>query len=290
MDVRFIAEVSSNHKQDLGRCEQIITVAKEVGCDGVKFQLFEIERLFSQEAIRAKPDIKSKKSWELSAQFLPDLSRLAHQVGLQFLCTPFYLEAVDQLEPYVDAYKIGSYELLWLDLFRKCAATGKPLIFSTGMATLSEVEEALKAIGGYPTKEVTVLQCTSSYPAPPSEVNLKAMETLRKRLAPYSETFNLAIGYSDHTVLPGVILKAVYRYNAKLVEFHFDLDGSGEEYKVGHCWLPEQIKSVIQSVREAISADGSGEKEPSPSETHEREWRADPVDGRRPLKSIREKL
>ena len=100
--VKFIAEVSSNHHQDLERCYRFIDVAASIGCDAVKFQLFKLEELFSKEAIRARPEFEERKKWELPVEFLPKLKSRCVEVGLEFSCTPFYLTAVHELKPYVN--------------------------------------------------------------------------------------------------------------------------------------------------------------------------------------------
>ena len=288
--IKFIAEVSSNHNKSLSRSLEFIKTAAEVGCTGIKFQLFKIDQLFSQEILLKSETHRQRKNWELPVEYIPELAEFAHSLGLEFSCTPFYLEAVDILEPYVDFFKIASYELLWHDLFRKCANTGKPLVFSTGMATIGEIKAAIDAIAGLKTTDVTILKCTSSYPTPPNEANLMAIDTFRNSFNKYYDHFNLSYGWSDHSVSSSVIFRAIYRYDAKFIEFHLDLDGKGEEFKSGHCWLPQQIKKVIEDVNEAISADGIGEISPSLSEMQERDWRADPVDGLRPLKNIRNRI
>lgn len=287
MAVKFVAEISSNHNSDLDRCRAFIRMAKDVGCDAVKFQLFKIEFLFAPEVLEKRADLRARKAWELPLEYLAPLAQYAHQLDLEFSCTPFYLEAVDQLEPYVDFYKVASYELLWHDLLRKCGGTGKPLVISTGMATLPEIDAAIRSIRGLETRSLTVLQCTSAYPTPVSEANLRAIDTMRAAFAEHMSWLDLSFGLSDHTVSPAVILKSVFRYDVSFIEFHFDLDGMGNEFDAGHCWLPEQIRPVIKIVREAETVDGEGTKEPTPSELSDRDWRADPSDGLRPLMQIR---
>lgn len=287
MNVNFIAEVSSNHNADLERSKQFIDKAAEIGCNSVKFQLFKIDKLFAPEILAKSEEHRKRKKWELPVEFIPVLSNYTHELGLTFSCTPFYLEAVDELEPYVDFYKIASYELLWHDLFIKCAKTGKPIVFSAGMATLDEIKRALDSIINEKSREITILHCTSSYPTPIKNANLLSLDTMRKELKKFNNKINLSYGWSDHTVLPSVILRAVHHFNVSTVEFHLDLEGQGEEYAAGHCWLPEQIKNVISLVNEGFDADGSGDVGPAESELHDREWRADPSDGLRPLKSIR---
>jgi sialic acid synthase SpsE len=276
----FIAEVSSNHYRDLDRCYAFIDAAAKVGCHAVKFQLFRIDQVFAPEILEKSETHRRRKEWELPIEFLPKLVARCKENEIEFSCTPFYLEAVRELEPYVDFYKIASYELLWDDLLSACARTRKPVILSTGMATISEIEHAVDVLRTNGCEHPTLLHCTSAYPTPYAEANLSAIETIR-------EATGCDVGWSDHTVEPGVIHRAIHRWGAKAIEFHLDLDGQGEEFATGHCWLPDQISAVIRDVERALGADGNGIKEPTPSELPDREWRADPVDGLRPLKSIR---
>ena len=279
MNVNFIAEVSSNHSRDLERSLEFIDVASKVGCDSVKFQLFKIDQLFSPEILRQSEKISNRRQWELPLEFLPILAKRCKEKNIQFGCTPFYLDAVKELQPYVDFYKIASYELLWDDLLIACAHSRKPIIISTGMANLDEIKHAVKVLRDHNCEPI-VLHCTSAYPTPYNEANLNAIETIRN-------SFGCEVGWSDHTVNPGVIHRAVHKWSAKVIEFHLDLDGKGDEFESGHCWLPEQIGAVIEQIRNAQDADGNGIKEPVPSEMPDRIWRTDPSDGLRPFKSIR---
>ena len=279
----FIAEVSSNHSCDLNRVKEFIKVSSEIGCKAVKFQLFKIDKLFSSEILAKSQMHRDRKEWELPIEFLPELSSYAHELNMQFSCTPFYIEAVKELEPYVDFYKIASYELLWDDLIIECAKTKKDLVLSTGMATLDEIEHAVQVFKKHSDAKLILLHAISGYPTPIKEANLKAIQTLR-------EKFNLDIGLSDHSVSKDVITRAVYKWDASMIEFHLDLDENGAEYKSGHCWLPNQMKDTIDSIKNGLLADGTGEKVPAPSEIDDRLWRADPSDGLRPFKEIREKF
>lgn len=276
----FIAEISSNHGQDLERCYRFIDKAAEIGCDSAKFQLFKINQLFSESILRHRPEVAARKAWELPIDFLPLLAKRCEEKKIEFSCTPFYLDAVQELEPYVAFYKIASYALLWDDLLAACARTKKHVILSTGMATLSEITHAVSVLKKNGCEQLTLLHCVSAYPTPMTEANLSAIHTLRS-------AFHCPIGWSDHTVEPGVIHRAIHRWGAQVVEFHFDLEGSGAEYQAGHCWLPHEIKSVIQQTRVGIQADGTGIKEPVSAEMIEREWRTDPIDGLRPLLETR---
>ena len=279
----FISEVSSNHSQSIDRSLEFIDQSAEVGCDAVKFQLFKTEMLFSKEVFESNPETIKRKQWELPIEFLPVLSQRCKEKGIQFSCTPFYIDAVDELNQYIDFFKIASYELLWDDLIIACVKTGKPLILSTGMATMDEIRHAVEITNKNGCQNLTLLHCTSAYPTPYEEANLAAIATLRNE-------FGCKVGWSDHTVDSGVINRAINRWGAEVVEFHMDLEGAGEEFESGHCWLPKNIGHVIKQVRHGLIADGEGIKNPSVSELPDRNWRTDPSDGLRPMKSIRDTL
>jgi len=280
--IKFIAEVSSNHSRNLERCFDFIDRSAEIGCSAVKFQLFRANQLFYPGAL-PDAEMARRKDWELPLEFIPKLADRCHKVGVEFSCTPFYLQAVAELDPFVDFYKIASYELLWDDLLIACARTNKPIILSTGMANLEEIMHALMVLKKYGCPSPTLLHCTSAYPTPYQEANLSSIETMRKMT-------KCEVGWSDHTVEPAVIQRAIYHWGAKVIEFHLDLDGMGEEYASGHCWLPGEIQLLISGIKKGICADGSGMKGPAPSEMKERLWRADPSDGLRPLKELRKNL
>ncbi len=293
----FIAEVSSNHNQDLQRCLEFVDVAADIGCDAVKFQLFKLEELFAPEILEKSPKHRERKKWELPVSYLSEISKRCKKRKIKFSCTPFYLDAVDELYPYLDFFKIASYELLWHDLFKKCATTNKPVMFSTGMATMDEVVSAITCLKQYGCSDINVLHCNSAYPTPASESNLQAIVTLKNEIGKLNNNchqlksnkpVNINVGWSDHTVSPAVIYRAVFTYEVKFIEFHLDLDGVGEEFSTGHCWLPDQIETVIKTINTGFSADGNGTFNPSPSELPDRSWRADPIDGLRPLKPIRD--
>lgn len=286
---QFIAEISSNHNQSLERCLQFIDVAADIGCAAVKGQLFRIDRMFAREILATSALHRARKNWELPLQFLSPMARRCEDRQLQLVMTPFYLDAVPILADYVDIYKIASYELLWDRLLIACAQTGKPVILSTGMATLSEVQEAVITLLTAGCKQLTLLGCSSAYPTPVGEANLATLRTLGTMAIPASWRYRREweVGWSDHTVSPAVILRAVLRWHASVVEFHLDLDGTGDEAHFGHCWLPEQIAPVIALIRDGEQADGDGVKQPALSELADVAWRRDPSDGLRPLRATR---
>ncbi len=276
----FIAEASSNHARDLARALAFVDAAADAGCDAVKFQLFKIDRMFAPEILAQSARHRARRDWELPVEHLAPLAARCVLRGIQFSCTPFYREAVDELRPHVDFYKIASYELLVTPLLEACARTGKPVVLSTGMATLDEIRAAASTLRRAGAQDVTLLHCVSAYPTPVAQANLSAIAAIR-------EATGMAVGWSDHTRKPAVIERAVHRWNAAAIEFHLDLDGQGAEYAAGHCWLPHEIAPVIARVRESLAADGTGFKGPQPSELEDREWRADPIDGMRPLRGVR---
>jgi spore coat polysaccharide biosynthesis predicted glycosyltransferase SpsG len=289
----FIAEISSNHNGDLGRCRRLIAEAARVGCTGVKFQLFRIDRLFAPEILRVSADHRRRRRWELPLRFLPELSAAARDAGLKFGCTPFDLQAVDELAPHVDFLKVASYELPWLDLIHACAATSLPLIVSTGMADAGEAWAAVDAALESGCRDLTMLHCVSRYPVPEHACNLAAIGTLREMMAanfaPDWPEVAFKAGWSDHSVSPGVIGRALRHWAADAVEFHFDLEGRGAEFGGGHCWLPETIEPVIIGGYAPVSpeCDGTGRIAPLPEDLAERAWRADPSDGLRPTLPVR---
>ena len=280
MSINFVAEVSSNHNRDLYRCLSFVEKSAGIGCSAVKFQLFKSDQLFTPEVLQTSLQHRRRKDWELPVEFLPELTKACRKANIQLACTPFYLKAVEELFPYVDFYKIASYELLWNDLLIECAKTDKPVVLSTGMATLQEIRNAVETLRTAGCKDLTLLHCVSGYPAPVAEANLAAIETLR-------HNFEVEVGWSDHTVTPGVIYRAAHRWQASMIEFHLDLEGLGAEFETGHCWLPNRIGHVIRTVNAGLLSDGIGEKLPTPSELPDRDWRADPEDGLRPLKRKR---
>lgn len=278
---KYISEVSSNHDQNLDRIIEFIDTSARIGCDAVKFQLFQVEKLFSADTIKKMPSVMERKKWELPLKFLPEIKKRCKEKEIQLGCTPFYLEAVDELAEFVDFFKIASYELLWLDLIEKCAKMPQPLIISTGMANMDEIRNAYNVAAKFKNEDLAFLHCQSNYPVKSEETNLAAIEILKDEL-------RCEIGWSDHSRDIAVILRAALKWNAKIFEFHLDLDSDGAEYSSGHCWLPNELENVISIIERSKLADGDHKKFPGKSESNDRNWRADPSDGLRPLKKIRE--
>ena len=201
---------------------------------------------------------------------------------IKFGCTPFDLESVDLLAPYVDFFKISSYEILWENLLKKVITKKKEILISTGMSNKREVDNVLKIIKEENKNiKFSFLHCVSAYPAKIKECNLNSIPYLKK----ISKT---DVGWSDHTVNSLLIYKLYKDFNVRLFELHFDLDGKGWEFKESkHCWLPNQISELINFIKNERIIEGKYHKKPSKSELKEKLYRTDPTDGLRPLKKVR---
>jgi sialic acid synthase SpsE len=290
---RFIAEIGSNHNSRRDRCEALVDAAAWAGCGAVKLQVFRVEDLFAAQALRANPSLLRRSAWEFPLELLGPVRERCRARGVELGATPFALWAVEELADHVDFFKIASYELLWPDLIRACAATGRPVVLSTGMATLAEVAAAVTVARSAGASELRLLHCVSGYPTPPEQANLAAIATLRER-------FGVPVGWSDHTCSERVVRRAVTSWRASDVELHIDLDGQGQEAGE-HSWSPRRLLGLVTSIAgidpgantkaKANSAiDGDGVKRPMPVEAPDVPWRADPEDGLRPLRSLRAAL
>ncbi len=283
--IPFIADIGSNHNQSLTRAKNLILAAKESGCWGVKFQLFKAEQLWRDKTVAGR-----MKHWELPEEFIPELSSFCKALDIAFGCTPFYLKAVDILKDHVDFLKVGSYELLWLDLIRKCAKTDKKLILSTGMGSFVEILNAMSAAivhckSGCNDDDnvlgsISVLHCNSTYPANLEDCNMAQIEVLRNQ-------FRRSVGWSDHTTEPGVIYSAI-SYGASIIEFHLDLeDKQGVESRSGHCWKPSKIECVINNISNWLKTEYFSKTSLTQKIEELRKSRTDPTDGMRPLKNVK---
>jgi N-acetylneuraminate synthase len=277
--IKFIADIGSNHNQNITRTFELISAAKNIGCWGVKFQLFAADMLWRDREVAGK-----MKNRQLPEHFIPQISKCCQARELTFGCTPFNLRAVEILKPYVAFLKIGSYEILWHKLIEACAATGLPIILSTGMATIKEIIAAVNAlivnrVSGETKEDLILLHCNSNYPAQSSQCDMTKIENLR-------ELFLRDSGWSDHTRNPGVIYNAVAK-GAVVVEFHLDLeDGKGFEFEHGHCWKPSEMGEVIKNVNSWKESD----RPIDVSKFDElRAQRTDPSDGMRPLRQEKQK-
>ena len=257
--VYIVAEMSANHNQDYDQAVRIIHAAKAAGADAVKLQTYTPDTLTidcDNEYFTIKGTIwEGRKLFDLYGEaytpweWQPKLKKIADEIGIDLFSTPFDATAVDFLEDMgVPCYKIASFELIDLPLIRKVASTGKPVIMSTGMATLSEIDEAVRAAREAGCKELALLKCTSAYPAPPEEMNLRTIPHL-------TEAFDVVAGLSDHTLDNAVAIAAV-ALGAWIVEKHFTLSRSVPGPDSKFSLEPDELKALVQAIRTVEKAVG----------------------------------
>jgi len=276
--VSIIAEAGVNHNGSIGLAYKLINVAKKAGADAVKFQTFKTENMistFADKVERRKKTSSSKKyqfevikKLELSYEDFRKIKKYCDKKGILFLSTPFDCESVDFLEDLVPLYKIGSGEITNLPFLDYVARKGKPIILSTGMSTMGEIEEAINVILhtikstsshlAIKFSPLTLLHCVSKYPTDYEEVNLKAMLTLK-------EIFKMPVGYSDHTLGIEIPIAAV-ALGAKVIEKHFTLDRNliGPDHRAS--LEPNELMAMVVSIRNIEKALGNGVKKPIQSE------------------------
>jgi pseudaminic acid synthase len=255
----IVAEVSANHNQDISRAEAIIRAAAEAGADAVKLQTYTADTITipcDNEYFRIKGTLWEGRTlhdlyqeaytpWE----WHPRLMTLANSLGMACFSTPFDATAVDFLETLnVPCHKVASFEVVDIPLLQKIAATGKPVIMSTGMATLAEIDEAVRTLRENGTKDLVLLKCTSSYPAPPEEINLRTIPHL-------AEAFGCPAGLSDHTLGSAVAVAAV-ALGACVIEKHFTLSRADGGPDSVFSMEPEEFKRMVQDIRTVEKALG----------------------------------
>ena len=293
--IYIIAEAGVNHNGSLDLAMQLIDVAAEAGANAIKFQTFKAAQLVSRNTPKAEYQMRTTGPGESQYEMLKklELDEPAHQKiieycskkGIQFLSTPFDLDSLDMLvnKFNLPRLKMPSGDITNAPLLLKAAKSGKSIILSTGMSTLGEIEAALGVLAFGCTQadeipslkvfqeayrseagrqalqeKVTLLHCTTEYPAPFEDVNLRAMDTLRT-------AFGLPVGYSDHT--PGIAVAiAAAALGAAIIEKHFTLDHNlpGPDHRAS--LEPQELKAMTQSIRQIEAALGSSLKYPSPSE------------------------
>lgn len=274
MGVFIIAEAGVNHNGDIETAKEMIYRAKEAGCDCVKFQTFFADDLVTKEAPQAQyqalnlgkreSQYDMLKCLELGEEAFRVLKDLCKNNGIEFMSTPFDPKSVDILERIgVERYKMSSGDITNKPLLEYVAAKNKPVIISTGMSTLQEVKDAVKWIEEVGNTGISILHCTSNYPAPYSEVNMNAMKTMMK-------SFSYPIGYSDHTKGYEIPIMAV-AMGACIIEKHFTLDKSmpGPDHKASLDY--SELKEMVSKIRHVEDAFGDGEKRPEKSEMSTRE-------------------
>jgi len=256
----IIAEISANHNQDFNQAVQLIKYAKDAGADAIKLQTYTPDTMTincDNEYFRiGKGTIwEGKNLYELYKEaytpweWQPKLKKVANDLGLDLFSTPFDHTSVDFLEKMnVPAYKIASFELVDIPLIQRVAKTGKPIIISTGMATLGEIDEAVREARDAGCRELALLKCTSAYPADPAEMNLRTILHM-------ADAFCVPVGLSDHTLGIAVPVTAV-SLGACIVEKHFTISRKIPGPDNAFSLEPDEFKAMTDAIRTAEKAMG----------------------------------
>ena len=266
--VFIIAEAGVNHNGSVKLAKKLIDTAKDAGADAVKFQTFKAENVVVKDAQKAEYQKETTgkgnqyemiKSLELSEEDFRALADYTRKKDILFLSSPFDKESVDLLDELgMPAFKIGSGEITNFPLLRYIAKKGKPIILSTGMSTLGEVDEALNVIKGEGVVDVILLHCVSNYPAKIEDVNLRAMKTLK-------QAFKIPVGFSDHTLGITASIAAV-ALGVCIIEKHFTLDRNlpGPDHRAS--LEPDELKEMVKTIRNVEKALGDAIKRPTTNE------------------------
>lgn len=259
--VYIIAELSANHCQDFDLAVKTIQAIKKSGADAVKLQTYTPDTI-TIDSDNEYFQIDQGTLWDGKTlyqlyqeaytlwEWQPKLKEIAEELGLIFLSSPFDRTAVDFLEEMnVPAYKVASFEITDIPLIEYVASKGKPVIISTGIATLADIEEAVNACKKMGNRQIALLKCTSAYPAPLEEVNLRTIPNL-------ADTFNTVVGLSDHTLGISVPIAAV-ALGAKIIEKHFILNRNMGGPDAAFSMEPHEFRSMVEAVREVEKALGT---------------------------------
>lgn len=273
----IVAELSANHHQQLEEAFRLVESARECGADAVKIQTYR------PDTITLKPDQRSFKmdqftEWEATDLYAlyeraytpwdwqPQLKKRADEIGIELFSTPFDETAVDFLEKMeVNAYKVASFEIVDLPLIAYIACTGKPVILSTGMATLGEIEEAVTTFYQSGGVDLALLKCVSAYPAPLQEFNLHTIPHL-------AATFKVISGLSDHSLSPEASMAAV-ALGARIIEKHLTLDRSRGGPDARFSLEPSEFKALVESIRKVEQSLGEVNYKPGREESRNRIFR-----------------
>ena len=269
MSVFVIAEAGVNHNGSLELAKKLVDAAKDAGADCVKFQTFVSKNIVSKNAVKAEyqkqqtaPEESQQdmlKKLELSFDEFVELNEYCKSKSIEFMSTAFDFDSIDFLDGLeMGTWKIPSGDITNLPYLIKIANLNKPVILSTGMSTMEDIRSAIKALKENGATELTVLHCTTEYPTPFEDVNLRAMNTIK-------EEFGVKAGYSDHTKGIEVPIAAV-ALGATVIEKHFTLDRNmeGPDHKAS--LEPNELKAMVDSIRHIELALGNGMKQPAESE------------------------
>ena len=273
----IVAELSANHRQDFADAVELVKKASEAGADAVKLQTYTPDTMTIQ-CDAAEFRIKGGTLWDgqtlyelykeayMPWEWQPKLKKVAGSLGIDLFSTPYDTTAVDFLEEMgVPAYKVASFELVDIPLIEYIASKGKPVIISTGMATLAEIDEAMRAARGAGASQIALLKCTSAYPAPSEEMNLHTIPHL-------AEAFGVPVGLSDHTSGIAVPVAAV-ALGACIIEKHLTLSRSIPSPDSAFSLEPEEFKAMVEAIRTTEKALGEVRYEVSEQEAKSRVFR-----------------
>ncbi|MBD5522991.1 MAG: N-acetylneuraminate synthase [Lachnospiraceae bacterium] len=270
----IIAEAGVNHNGDIEIAKKLIESASQAGADAVKFQTFQADKLVCRKAEKAEYQLKNTQSDESQFDMLKklELTEEMHRQlidecwkrKIQFLSTPFDLDSISLLEKMgMQTYKIPSGEITNYPYLCKIGNMHKKVILSTGMCEMDEIKQAVRVLGEHGTTDIILLHCNTEYPTPMQDVNLRAMYTLREELG-------LPVGYSDHTQGIEVPIAAA-AMGAVVIEKHFTLDRNMEGPDHRASLEPEELRAMVQAIRNIEVALGDGIKRPSASEIKNRD-------------------
>ena len=260
-DIMVVAEIGNNHEGNYTLAEELIGRAAEAGVQAVKFQTFVPEQYVSRRDVER---LARLRRFALSAAQFASLAKLASRSGLEFFSTPFDLESAEALNEFCPVFKIASGDNTFTPLIQKVASFKKPILLSSGLAELSDIEKVRATIFKIWHQEnykgdVALLHCVSSYPTPKAEANLAAIKTLL-------EKFGGTVGYSDHTLgIEAAVLSVAL--GARIIEKHFTIDKQYSDFRDHQLSAdPVEMKELVRRVKEAQQLLGSGEKTAQPSE------------------------
>ncbi|MBI4061534.1 MAG: N-acetylneuraminate synthase family protein [Elusimicrobia bacterium] len=268
----IIAEAGSNHDGKFSAALELIDVAARAGADAVKFQTFRARTLYPRNEARprylrklgvTKTIFQTIADMEMPFEWIPKLVAHCRKRKILFLSTPFDEECADKLSPFLPAFKIASYELTHVPLLKHLARTKKPLILSTGGATVPEIDRVLSHLRGAP---VCLMQCTAKYPAPPDSLNLRVIPALKKR-------YGVPVGLSDHSLDAVAAPVAAVALGADILEKHFTLSRKMKGPDHSYAVEPSELAALVASVRMASAMLGDGRKRPHAAEAELRDYR-----------------
>ncbi|HEV8322561.1 MAG TPA: N-acetylneuraminate synthase family protein [Myxococcota bacterium] len=264
-----VAEAGSNHNGSLEQARALVRVAARAGADAVKFQTFKAARLYTRSAGKSDYLGLERSIYDVIAEmempdgWIPLLAQTCRDEGVVFFSAPFDEHSADLLDPYVPVFKIASYEMTHHPLVQHVAAKGKPVIMSTGTASLDEVSAAVDTVRGAGNDQLVLLQCTASYPAPPESINVRALATMASR-------FGVPAGLSDHSADALTAPMAAVALGAAVIEKHFTLSralpGPDHPFAVE----PDELAEMVRRIRavEKVLGDGAKQMHPVEAELH----------------------